>query len=308
MISTPQLQRMRKDAVLVNTCRGPVVDEPALVAALQVCGAMSPWGNARLTTQQQSGTSAPATSTAAATTERYHRHHCPTAAAASDRAACSPELIGLLRTAGGRDRRGGDGCDNARADRSRQVIAEPIAARCFQNRDRGSRLFVANHRSCRQPAAMSPERARHSARRRESATPSSFSMPFSSSSLPCSCLLSALSPPFRCLSPRFHGAAALLSLLPCGESGRPSCRATRPSGGCASRSSASGRPSGWRAAGRSCRSSHRPRARMVRSGWTRRLGWCQRAKPRPRSRPPPGYRRLERLGGWRVCSKSRCCI
>ena len=35
MISTPQLEKMRSDAVLINTCRGPVVDEPALIEALR---------------------------------------------------------------------------------------------------------------------------------------------------------------------------------------------------------------------------------------------------------------------------------
>ena len=35
LISTPQLQRMQPHALLVNTCRGPVVDEEALTAALQ---------------------------------------------------------------------------------------------------------------------------------------------------------------------------------------------------------------------------------------------------------------------------------
>ncbi len=34
MISAPQLQMMKKSAYLINTCRGPVVDEPALIEAL----------------------------------------------------------------------------------------------------------------------------------------------------------------------------------------------------------------------------------------------------------------------------------
>src|SRR5918912_2430845 len=35
MISTPQLALMKPSAYLVNTCRGPIVDERALIAALQ---------------------------------------------------------------------------------------------------------------------------------------------------------------------------------------------------------------------------------------------------------------------------------
>lgn len=35
MISTPQLALMKPTAYLINTCRGPIVDEPALIKALQ---------------------------------------------------------------------------------------------------------------------------------------------------------------------------------------------------------------------------------------------------------------------------------
>jgi D-3-phosphoglycerate dehydrogenase len=35
MIGAPQLALMKKSAYLINTCRGPIVDEPALIAALQ---------------------------------------------------------------------------------------------------------------------------------------------------------------------------------------------------------------------------------------------------------------------------------
>eukprot|EP01051_Picozoa_sp_SAG22_P008181 SAG22_NODE_609_length_8597_cov_12.875382_3_plen_352_part_00 len=35
MIGAAELRAMRRDAVLINTCRGPVVDEPALAAALR---------------------------------------------------------------------------------------------------------------------------------------------------------------------------------------------------------------------------------------------------------------------------------
>ncbi|MBI3971343.1 MAG: C-terminal binding protein [Chloroflexi bacterium] len=35
LIGMPQLRLMRKDAILINTCRGPVVDEAALIEALQ---------------------------------------------------------------------------------------------------------------------------------------------------------------------------------------------------------------------------------------------------------------------------------
>ena len=35
MIGAPQLRLMKKDAILINTCRGPVVDEAALIEALQ---------------------------------------------------------------------------------------------------------------------------------------------------------------------------------------------------------------------------------------------------------------------------------
>jgi gluconate 2-dehydrogenase len=36
LISTPQLQAMKRSAFLINASRGPIVDEPALVKALQV--------------------------------------------------------------------------------------------------------------------------------------------------------------------------------------------------------------------------------------------------------------------------------
>jgi D-3-phosphoglycerate dehydrogenase len=35
MIGAPQLALMKPSAYLINTCRGPIVDEPALIAALQ---------------------------------------------------------------------------------------------------------------------------------------------------------------------------------------------------------------------------------------------------------------------------------
>src|SRR5918912_2641010 len=35
MIGAPQLALMKPTAYLINTCRGPIVDEPALIAALQ---------------------------------------------------------------------------------------------------------------------------------------------------------------------------------------------------------------------------------------------------------------------------------